>query len=603
MKTITKYLTLIICLVGLCASSVAFATPCEVKSNSQDASSMQTLRYIVEDVLNKYSTVCTSDGSEASDYEQAVEVVNNRTITMDSKLSFKVKEASSDSRDAVIVGNADRSAGYLVIDGLSLSDDSPIVCDSNFTGKVALRNVVVLTNTTDQATLFSSTSCFTNPDGTAYVCNEAHYVSGQNPYDNFDTWCPTDDGDDNPDDNTWVVYYEDADGDNYGNPDQWEMTNNGAPEDYVTDNTDCDDTDAGINPGAWDICYDDIDQDCSGTARECGSYPFMFVTKYQDSDGDGYGDPATEKQCLRGLGARSAASGPFSCDGYVTDNTDCDDTVAAVNPGATEICDGIDNDCNGDIDDGLNCNATTITYYEDKDGDGYGDSGDSGTEFESDPGTGYTKDHTDCDDGVTAVNPGATEICDDIDNDCDGSIDENDVCNDDDEDDDKDDDGYPEDVDCDDTNPDINPGMDEICDNDIDDNCDGLVDDPDTCEVDLDGDGYTASGGDCDDTNAAINPGMDEICDNDIDDNCDGSVDDTTTCQTPEITPESDSVSGRITGSEVLGCQLHPDATGPDSQALWFVLSGGMLMGFLLLRRRHRFFSTQPNVKNLLQPF
>src|SRR5216117_3885508 len=54
--------------------------------------------------------------------------------------------------------------------------------------------------------------------------------------------------------------------------------------------------------------------------------------------------------------------------GYVTDNTDCNDANASVHPGATEICDGIDNNCEGQIDEGF----PSVTYYRDADSDGYG---------------------------------------------------------------------------------------------------------------------------------------------------------------------------------------------------------------------------------------
>ncbi|MCP4122421.1 MAG: hypothetical protein GY751_11760, partial [Bacteroidetes bacterium] len=80
--------------------------------------------------------------------------------------------------------------------------------------------------------------------------------------------------------------------------------------------------------------------------------------------------------------------------------SDCDDTNPNIYPGATEICDGVDNDCDGSVDEGF-------------DGDG----------------DGYTTCGGDCNDGDDSTNPGATEICDGVDNDCDGQIDEGSVCN------------------------------------------------------------------------------------------------------------------------------------------------------------------------------
>jgi hypothetical protein len=144
----------------------------------------------------------------------------------------------------------------------------------------------------------------------------------------------------------------------------------------------------------------------------------------------------------------------------------------------------------------------------------------------------------DCDDADPLVNPGAAEACSNgIDDNCDGLIDDQDptclICT------DLDGDGYSLEggacglTDCDDSDPAVNPGTAEACSNGIDDNCDGLIDTQDpACLIctDLDGDGYSIDGGpcgqvDCDDTDPAINPGAAEDCGNGSDDDCDGLID------------------------------------------------------------------------------
>ena len=124
-------------------------------------------------------------------------------------------------------------------------------------------------------------------------------------------------------------YYHDYDGDGYGDPNTSQEASS-QPSGYVTDNTDCDDYDSSIYPGATEIRGDGIDQDCNGS-----DLPYLN-TYYQDSDGDGYGDPDNSME---------SASQPS---GYVLNNTDCDDYDSTIHPGATEIRgDGIDQDCNG----------------------------------------------------------------------------------------------------------------------------------------------------------------------------------------------------------------------------------------------------------------
>jgi len=168
-------------------------------------------------------------------------------------------------------------------------------------------------------------------------------------------------------------------------------------------------------------------------------------------------------------------------DGYTSD-VDCNDADPAIHPGAIEVCNGVDDNCNLAIDEGF-----------DKDGDGYKTC------------TG------DCNDGDALVHPGAVEVCNNIDDNCDGRIDEGF---------DQDGDGYSTcNGDCNDANPLVHPNAPELC-NGIDDNCNGLIDE----EFDADNDGFTACGGDCNDANPLVHPGAVELC-NGIDDDCDGLVD------------------------------------------------------------------------------
>ena len=147
------------------------------------------------------------------------------------------------------------------------------------------------------------------------------------------------------------------------------------------------------------IC-DGIDNNCDGDIDEGVQNPF-----YEDQDGDGFGIPEN---------AIEACDAP---EGYVPNDNDCDDSNDAVYPSAQEICDEIDNDCNGEIDE----NFSGI-WYADQDGDGFGDPENMIAGCQ--PDLSWTEDNSDCDDSNPEVNPNSAEFCDEIDNNCDGEIDE-----------------------------------------------------------------------------------------------------------------------------------------------------------------------------------
>ncbi|MBI5607395.1 MAG: putative metal-binding motif-containing protein [Deltaproteobacteria bacterium] len=311
-------------------------------------------------------------------------------------------------------------------------------------------------------------------------------------------------------------------------------------------NQDCDDGNPSVNPGTAEKCGNDKDDDCNGEVDEEGAAGCL--TLYFDPDGDGYGND--DKACL------CSKQGVYQAE----KSGDCAPKNSAISPGATEVCNGVDDNCKGGTDEAGADGCSN--YYADGDGDGVGKAGP--TQCLCAPaGTFTALVAGDCNDGLAAVKPGATEACDSLDNDCNGKTDEPGatgcktwyV--------DKDGDSYgvagegsclclayppystQKGGDCNDSNNQVSPQAQELCDG-VDNDCDGKTDEEGAtgCTnylLDADGDAYgvsgqskclcksaapytAANGGDCNDKSSTVHPAASEACDT-VDNNCDGLTD------------------------------------------------------------------------------
>ncbi len=253
-----------------------------------------------------------------------------------------------------------------------------------------------------------------------------------------------------------VEFYGDADGDGFGGDALTYMACD-APDGFMAENDDCDDTNAEVNPNGAEIC-DGLDNDCDGALDDADdSVDLSTVTDwYPDADSDGYGDDSDPVQScsapqdhvidggdcddsdpllnpetiwyadVDGDGFGSNDFTTIQCEApnnHTADAADCDDLDPNINPDAQEVCDGaIDNDCDGlidDDDDSLDSGTRTL-WYPDVDLDGYGDSVDAGALYCNGP-SGTANNGEDCDDANATVSPAEIEICDDgLDNDCSG---------------------------------------------------------------------------------------------------------------------------------------------------------------------------------------
>ena len=205
---------------------------------------------------------------------------------------------------------------------------------------------------------------------------------------------------------TGEFYYLDKDQDGFGNVycPVWVPESITPPAYHVNNDDDCADDNPLIKNPSVEIC-DGVDNDCDGLIDE--DFPGKGNVCFDNGvPGVLICDPSDPTQLICFTEAFPDQDG----DGY-TSYTDCNDNDPSIHPGATEICDGRDNDCNGAVDDNALCpNGQCIAGQC--------------VEFDND-GDGYTVSEGDCNDNDAYIYPGATEICGDgIDQDCDGEVDE-----------------------------------------------------------------------------------------------------------------------------------------------------------------------------------
>ncbi len=386
-----------------------------------------------------------------------------------------------------------------------------------------------------------------------------------------------------------TTYFADSDADTFGSLNST-LSACTQPSGYVTNSNDCNDSNSSINPNASEVC-NTFDDDCDGLTNE----GITFITYFADNDGDGFGNP------------NSSLSACIPPAGYVTNSSDCNDANASIKPGTVELCNIVDDNCNGQVNEGL----VFANYYLDTDQDGFG----AGAAISScTPIFGnYVTNNLDCNNNNANIRPNATEICNSIDDNCNNLIDDgltflNYFI-------DGDGDGFgagtatsscsnlgpgysTNSTDCNDSNIAIRPNAIETC-NGIDDNCNNAIDDGIqflNYYLDFDQDGYylstliacaspgnnyATSGialGDCNDNNFNINAGVAEICGNLIDDNCDGmdEVCIINGCTNP-IAINYNAVANQDDGScLIVGCtdpnadNFNPEANSNNNSCIYF---------------------------------
>jgi hypothetical protein len=269
--------------------------------------------------------------------------------------------------------------------------------------------------------------------------------------------------------NTSVLtrYYQDIDGDGYGRPEGSRLAEKQPIGSWVTKGGDCADWDATINPGAPELA-NGRDDNCNGLVDE----GLPMTRYYMDVDRDGFGRDENSK-----LSAIPLA-------GHVLVGGDCADYDATIYPGAPELANGRDDNCNGQVDEGLPMKR----YYMDVDRDGFGRNENS--KLSAIPLAGHVLVNGDCADYDATVYPGAPELANGRDDNCNGQVDE----------------GLPMLT--------YYPDVDR----------DGYGRNEGSRQSAIPLAGYVLVGGDCHDYDAKVYPGAPEVK-NGRDDNCNGLID------------------------------------------------------------------------------
>lgn len=301
----------------------------------------------------------------------------------------------------------------------------------------------------------------------------------------------------------------------------------------------------------------DSDESCGSV--ECGDVQCLDGYCFASS-GTEAAECDEDQYCDTYQGCRGIPTGADTDRDRWNDFEDCDDNDSRVHPGAAELCNGLDDDCDGEVDEGL----PGEPFFRDADEDGFGSFINFVTTCAAPEG--YVDVNGDCNDGNATIFPGATEICDGIDSDCDGVSD------------DQDGDGHSVDCeggtfpadDCNDRDFRIFPTAPERCDS-LDNDCDVLVDEAeDGWFRDSDGDGYgltpvvrcaadsVDNGLDCDDTRPEVNPAAPSDPCGDGDRDCDTLID-----EDPELVwyVDTDGDGVGIPGESVIAC-MQPDGYG-----------------------------------------